>query len=132
MSDIVFIPTPNWFISSSLDINPLSGACAITAISSVLITNNLLEKFNFSIKDAHTKRLQGVSFYNRSSSRPSDSETTNNLLATCAEDFDIKVWNSDNGSLISQHKLHQVLSGFFCSSLAFIYTQSEKIITKKN
>jgi hypothetical protein len=106
MSDIVFIPTPNWFISNSIDINPVDGSCAITAINSVLFTRNLLNKFDFTIREAHTKRIQGVSFFRTRNS----GKSTCNFVATCSEDFDIKVWDADNaGVLLDQHKLHQVI-----------------------
>ncbi len=99
MSELIFLPTPNWFISSSMDVCGLDGTCATTAINTIILTNNLLEEYNFSIKDAHTKRLHGVSFHHHKSTK---------LLASCSEDFDIKVWNASNGSLVNQHKFHQV------------------------
>lgn len=108
MSELLFLPTPNWFISRPIDVNGVNGSIAITAINTIIVTNRLFDEYNFSIKDAHTKRLQGVSF---SQAKSSDA----NLLASCADDYEIRVWNlnarSENTALLhNQHKFHQVRS----------------------
>lgn len=96
MRELVFFPTPNWFISRTIDINESNGSLAITAINSIILTNNLFDEYNYTIKEAHTKRLHGISF------------GPGNLLASCSEDFDVKVWNLDTRALHFHHKLHQV------------------------
>ena len=100
MSELLFIPTPNWFISNSLDICPVDGSCATTAINTIILTNDLFARHQFSIKDAHTKRLHAVSFF-------SQTDSDSKLIASCSEDLDIKVWDARTGALINQHRLHQ-------------------------
>lgn len=99
MSELIFMPTPNWFISRPIDINRLDGTTAVTAINSILITSDILNKYEYCLKDAHTKRLHSVCFYQNNS---------NNLLASCSEDLDVKVWNYKTRNLVGQHKHHQV------------------------
>lgn len=98
MRELVLFPTPNWFISRPIDIKQSTGSLAITAINSIIVTNNLFDEFCFTIKEAHTKRLHAVAFAGPSS----------DLLASCSEDFDVKVWNLSTRELHFQHKLHQV------------------------
>lgn len=107
MSKPILFPTPNWFISRSIDIDKLTGSVAITAINSIILTNNLFDEYNYTIKDAHSKRLHGVSFGPK------------NFLASCSEDFDVKIWNLETRLLFSQHKLHQVSQAFFRLKLIF-------------
>lgn len=97
MRELVFFPTPNWFISRPIDIDPTSGSLAITAINSIILTNNLFDEYNFTISEAHSKRLHAVSF------APFDS-----FLASCSEDLDVKIWNLRTRTLHYHHKLHQV------------------------
>lgn len=101
MRELVFFPTPNWFISRPIDIDLTNGSLAITAFSSIIITNNLFSEFNFTLADAHTKRLHAVAF-----APPG----TDLLLASCSEDFDVKIWNLNSRTLHYHHKLHQVKS----------------------
>lgn len=102
MSDLIFIPTPNWFISRPIEVcGPESSTLATCAINSILITNNLFDNHSSCIKDAHTKRLHGLAFYFYKIKNL-------NLLASCSEDLDIKVWDLKTKVLFSQHKLHQV------------------------
>lgn len=98
MRELVFFPTPNWFISRSIDVNKSNGSLAITAINSIILTSNLFDEYNYTIKEAHSKRLHAVAF---------GPESTN-LLASCSEDFDVKIWNLTTRALHLQHKLHQV------------------------
>ena len=107
MSELVFMPTPNWFTSNPIAICETDNSIAITAINSILFTSNLFLNFDGYIKDAHTKRINCVSFH-----VIKNENKTSKLLATCSEDFDIKVWNVESKSLYCQHKLHQVISIF--------------------
>ncbi|CAF1058444.1 unnamed protein product, partial [Brachionus calyciflorus] len=97
-SEIIFLPTPNWFISRPIDVNTNDSTLATCAINSIILTNNLLTTNQSTIKDAHTKRLHCVSFYNIPNF---------DYLASCSDDLDIKVWNYKTRVLINQHKLHQ-------------------------
>lgn len=97
MAEPIFIPTPNWFISNSLDISAQDGSCALTAKNTIILTSDLVERYQLSIRDAHTKRLHCVRFH-----------SSKKLLASCSEDLDVKIWDCTNGSLAGQHKLHQV------------------------
>lgn len=101
MSEILLQPTPNWFTSRPIDICQKDGMIASSAICSIILTDNLFEKYNSTIKDAHAKRIVALSFYNCSN-------TTFNLLASCSEDLEIKVWNANTNSLVNNHTLHQV------------------------
>ncbi len=105
MSELIFMPTPNWFTSKPIDICQNDGSIAITAINSIIFTKNLFQKYDGFIKDAHTKRINCVAFH-----IPVQKEGTYSikLLASCSEDLDIKVWNVLTKTLVTQHKLHQV------------------------
>jgi len=104
MSELIFMPTPNWFTSKPIDVCETDNSIAITAINSILFTSNLFQTFDGYIKDAHTKRINCVSFHTLKQENKKDIK----LLATSSEDFDIKVWNVETKSLHNQHKLHQV------------------------
>lgn len=97
-SEIIFLPTPNWFISRPVDVNIHDSTIATCAISSILLTKSLFSSNQSTIKDAHVKRLHGVSFYNLKDF---------DYLASCSDDLEIKVWNYKTRSLVIQHKLHQ-------------------------
>lgn len=103
MSEMIFIPTPNWFTSRPVDILPIDGTLAVSALSSILLTNNLLESYSGTIKDAHTKRILCLSFYKGAKNVDEPC-----YLASCSEDLEVKVWNPKTNVLINQHKLHQV------------------------
>lgn len=105
MSELVLMPTPNWFTSKPIDICQRDGTIAFSAICSILLTNNLTETYNSTIKDAHAKRILGLSFYHGNYTIDGDSAR---LLASCGEDMEVKVWNIKTGGLVNQHKLHQV------------------------
>lgn len=107
MSELVLIPTPNWFTSKPIDICQTDGTIAFSAICSILLTKNLTETYNSTIKDAHAKRILSLSFYR--GNYIIDSESAR-LLASCGEDMEVKVWNIKTGGLVDQHKLHQVSS----------------------
>jgi WD40 repeat protein len=103
MSELVLMPTPNWFISKPLDIS-FDGTIAFSAINSVLITNVSFDKYKYTIKDAHSKRIHSLSFYYTII----DNEKQK-LLATCSEDLEVKVWNLETKCILNQHKFHQVI-----------------------
>jgi WD40 repeat protein len=103
MSELLLQPTPNWFTSRPVDICSTSGTVACSAICSIILTRDLFDKYVCTIKDAHTKRIVALAFHKKHS----------NYLASCAEDLDIKVWNTLTNSLINQHSLHQVIEFSF-------------------
>lgn len=105
MRELVHFPTPNWFISRPIDVDPSNGSLAITAINSIILTNHLFDEFNFTITDAHTKRLHAVAFAPATSYSPTCADL---LLASCSEDFEVKIWNLRSRTLHYHHKLHQV------------------------
>ena len=104
MTELLLMPTPNWFTSKPIDICKKTGSIAFSAICSILITDNLNETYTQSLKDAHSKRILGLSFYNS----PGPGLESAHLLASCSEDLDVKIWNIKTNSLVNQHKLHQV------------------------
>jgi hypothetical protein len=108
MSELYFVPTPNWFISKPLDIylsddvtNPNNGLVAFGVIGTIYFTDHKFEAFHGCIKDAHLKRLNSLAF-NRQSNESC-------LLASCGEDLDLKIWNAQTKRLVASHQLHQVL-----------------------
>ncbi len=103
MSELLLQPTPNWFTSCPIDINKKDGSLACSAICSIILSNDLFEKYNSTIKDAHTKRIVALVFYRH---------TTLNWLASCSEDLEIKVWNTETNLIVNQHSFHQVLDLF--------------------
>ena len=103
MSELVLMPTPNWFTSRPIAICQETGTIAFSAICSILLTDNLLDTYNSTIREAHAKRILCLAFYK---GLPRSSDET--LLASCSEDLDVKIWNSKTKALINQHKLHQV------------------------
>ncbi len=100
MSELLLQPTPNWFTSRPIDICQKTGTIASSAICSILLTDNLFEKYNSTIKDAHSKRIVALAFH-------SNNKATTNLLASCSEDLEIKVWNIQTGLVVNQHSFHQ-------------------------
>ena len=104
MSEMLLLPTPNWFISRPIDILERDLTVALSVINSVVVTADLFNSLAFSIKDAHSKRINGVAFYQGTCSTMPDAK----LLATCSEDLDVKVWNvTSDRSVVASHKLHQ-------------------------
>jgi hypothetical protein len=103
MSELFSIPTPNWFTSKPIDIDQIDGTIAFSAICSIVLTNNLIESYNSTIREAHTKRILCLSFL-----QSKESNDNIKLLASCAEDLEVKIWNIKTNSLVNQHKLHQV------------------------
>ena len=105
MSEIILMPTPNWFISRPVDVSKTDGTLAFSVMSSILFTDSAIESYRFTLKEAHSKRILGLSYYK-------GLDYVNykdfNLLASCSEDLEVKVWNTETKSLITQHKLHQV------------------------
>jgi hypothetical protein len=104
MSELVLMPTPNWFTSRPIDISTLDGTAAFSAINSVLITNVSFDNYKYTIREAHTKRIHSLSFYYTVIENEKQK-----ILATCSEDLDVKVWNVETKSLLNQHKFHQVV-----------------------
>ena len=104
MSELIFMPTPNWFTSNPIDICESDNSIAVTAINSILFTSNLFLNFDGFIKDAHSKRINCISFH-----QIKNENKLIKLIATCSEDLDIKIWNVEKKSLYSQHKLHQAI-----------------------
>ena len=88
MSELVFMPTPNWFIPRPTDVSQLNGLIAISAINSILIANEFFDGYNYAIKDAHSKRIHSLAFY-----RINLNNSPTDLIASCSEDLDVKVWN---------------------------------------
>jgi hypothetical protein len=106
MSELVLMPTPNWFTSRPIDICQRDGTVAFSAICSILLTNNITETYDSTIKEAHSKRIISLAFYGGDFKDGADSEPR--LLASCGEDMEVKIWNIKTGGLFNQHKLHQV------------------------
>ena len=104
MSELVLMPTANWFTPRPIDISTLDGTIAFSAINSVLITNVSFDSYKYTIKDAHTKRIHSLSFYYTIIENEKQK-----ILATCSEDLEVKVWNINTKTLVNQHKLHQVI-----------------------
>jgi WD40 repeat protein len=102
-SRLVLMPTSSWFTSRPIDICETNGLVASSAINSVIVSSGTFDKYLHTIKDAHTKRVNSLAFH---VSKQSGDDLT--MLATSSEDLDIKVWNSQTGKLLAQHKLHQV------------------------
>ncbi len=103
MSELILMPTPNWLTSSPSDIYRFDGSIAFAAINSILLTNNLFESYNSTIKEAHCKRIIALKF-----SQSYQTSENPRLLASCSEDLDVKIWNTNQNILINSHKLHQV------------------------
>lgn len=70
MSELYFLPTPNWFISRPLDIyndetnvdNPQNGIVALSVIGSIYFIDYKFKSFYNCIKLAHLKRINALSF----------------------------------------------------------------------
>jgi hypothetical protein len=104
MSELVLMPTPNWFTSRPIDICKHDGSMAFCTINSIILTKNLLNEYDSTIRDAHSKRLHAVAFH----VTVLDAQEVK-LLASCSDDLDVKVWQLGcNNKLFNQHKLHQV------------------------
>lgn len=97
-SEIIFLPTPNWFISQAIDLNSQDSVLATCALNSIIFTNAEFESHIGTIKEAHSKRLHSVSFYKINKF---------DFLASCSEDLEIKIWDYKKRSLVNHHKLHQ-------------------------
>lgn len=97
MSELILQPTPNWFTSRPVDINKRDGSMACSAICSIILSNELFDKYESTIKDAHSKRIVALVFHSQL-----------NWLASCSEDLEIKVWNIESSLIVSQHLFHQV------------------------
>ncbi|RNA10723.1 gem-associated 5 [Brachionus plicatilis] len=97
-SEIIFLPTPNWFISQPADLNEQDSMLATCALNSIILTDTRFECHIGTIKDAHSKRLHAVSFYKI---------PTFDYLASCSEDLEIKIWNFKSRCLSTHHKFHQ-------------------------
>jgi hypothetical protein len=109
MSELVLIPTPNWFTSRPIDICKLDGSLAFCTINSITLTKNLLNEYDSTIREAHSKRLHAIAFH---VTRLDAKEIK--LLASCSEDFDVKVWQlGSNNKLFMQQKFHQVALIFY-------------------
>ena len=106
MSEIILMPTPNWFISRPTDISQKNGTIAFSVICSILFTDSTVETHHASIKDAHSKRILGLAYHQGIMEHANFREET--LLASCGEDLEVKVWNTRTKTLIAQHKLHLV------------------------
>ena len=104
MSEMLLLPTPNWFISRPIDVLERDHTVALSVINSIVVTTDqLFNKLAFSIKDAHCKRINAVAFHQGICSSLPEAK----LLATCSEDLDVKVWNVSDRSVVATHKLHQ-------------------------
>jgi len=65
MSELLFIPTPNWFISRPLDIsssNDDDGLLALSVIGSIYFFDFKFKKYYCCIKNAHLKRINSIAF----------------------------------------------------------------------
>lgn len=112
MSKLLLMPTPNWFTSRSLDVHHETGTIAMSFMNSILIMSDLFEKFNFTLKDSHSKRINCICFLNQNYLNESSSSSSTLFLASCSEDLEVKVWNliiGDNNKciLLASHKHHQ-------------------------
>lgn len=97
-SEIIFLPTPNWFVSQAIDLNDQDPILATCVLNSIILTDPLFESYIGTIKEAHTKRLHAVSFYKIKSF---------DYLASCSDDLEIKIWNYKTRCLFNHHKFHQ-------------------------
>lgn len=97
-SEIIFVPTPNWFISQPIDLDSNETLLATCALNSIIFTNSDFETYIGTIKEAHSKRVHAVSFYKIN---------TFDFLASCSEDLEIKIWDYKKRTLVNSHKLHQ-------------------------
>jgi WD40 repeat protein len=108
MGRLLLMPTPNWLVARPIDINKKDASIALSVIGTIYITENLFNSYKCCIKDAHGKRIQALAFHNSA-----DGEL---LLASCAEDLEVKVWNvqattttaTATASLLASHKHHLV------------------------
>ncbi len=70
MSELLFLPTPNWFISRPLDIyfdinnekNINNGTLALSVIGSIYLFDYKFKTYYNCIKNAHLKRINSLSF----------------------------------------------------------------------
>jgi len=95
------MPTTNWLTCRSIDISYQNSEIAFSALTSIILTNKTLGSYKTTIKDAHSKRISAVAFYNGITTEDYS------VLASCSEDMEVRVWNTKTHSLIAQHKLHQ-------------------------
>ncbi len=70
MSELYFVPTPNWFISRPLDISSSNddGLLALSVIGSIYFFDFKFKKYYFCIKNAHLKRINSIAFNTSSNS----------------------------------------------------------------
>ena len=70
-SELLFIPTPNWFISRPLDVSSNNdGLLALSVIGSIYFLDFKFKKYYFCIKNAHLKRINSIAFKNSSNAPP--------------------------------------------------------------
>ena len=69
MSELYFVPTPNWFISRPLDIylnshNECDGniMVALSVIGSIYFVDHKFKAYYGCVKNAHFKRINSVAF----------------------------------------------------------------------